>query len=365
MEDNENATLLDKTDKQASFADLLKTIEKTCQNCKPITPITCISGCKTWKFKNQLRKLHEKTKKPDFMTNLLNTLKNKRRVQLLEVISKENHSIRQLQQELRKIGFNHSQQTVVEEYINPLIGVGLLDEYQNLYYATLFGHKISDLMRDFHDLDDILSPHSECYEEITLHVLMKGARTYEKLKEIIPEKSVSRVLSRLQKAALAETSVEKDYIFFFTTKRNPNGSDFSPTERRVYEGIPREGISARKLAREAGISLRRTYKYLRRLKGKKLVFVRRRPASYSITSKGAEIGTMLEAVHNLATEALATTSRLVEEEQASQQLMIDIESPGKKRNTEQLVPLTTIQLTKQNCSLFEDSSDTSPKMTAG
>jgi len=363
MEGKGDIILLYRPGKQTSLADLLRTIEKTCQNCKPITPITCISGCKTWEFKNQLRKLHEKTKKPDFMTNLLNTLKNKRRVQLLEIISNGGHSMKQLQQELRKLGFNHSQQTVVGEYINPLIAVGLADEYQSLYHATLFGHKVSDLMRDFHYLEDVLSPHSECYEEIALDVLMKGARTYEKLREIIPEKNVARVLSRLQKAALAETSVEKDYVFFFTTKRNPNGSDFSPTEKRVYERIPKEGISARKLTREAGISLRRTYKYLRRLKGKKLVFVRKRPPSYSITSKGAEIGTMLQALHNLATEALATTAHLVEDEQASHQLIIDIEASGKKRNIEQLVPLTTIQPTKQNCSFFEDSSDIPRKMT--
>jgi len=364
MEDKHLTILLHGAEKQTSLADLVKVIEKTCQNCEPLTPITCISGCKTWKLKNQLRKLHEKTKNPDFMTNLLNTLKNKRRVQLLEVISKQNHSIAQLQQELRELGFCHSQQTVVEEYVKPLITVGLVEEHQNMYYATVFGHNISYLMRGFHDLEDILSPHSECYEEITLHALMKGPRTYEKLKEIIPEKSVARVLSRLQKASLAKTSIEKDYIFFFRTKRDPTVSDFSPTEKRVYERIPEEGISARKLAREAGISLRRTYKYLRRLKGKKLVFPRRRPASYSITSRGAEIGTMLEAMHSLAAEALAATAHLVQDEQASQQLTIDIEPSGKKRKIEQIVPLTTIQPIKQNCSFFEDSSDPPNEMTA-
>lgn len=112
-----------------------------------------------------------------------------------------------------------------------------------------------------------MSPHSECYEETVLDVLLKGPQTHEGLEEIIPKKSIARVLSRLQKAELAETSSDKDYIFF-ATKRDPNRSDLSPTEKRVYERLPKEGISARKLARGAGISLRRTYKYLRKLKGK-------------------------------------------------------------------------------------------------
>jgi predicted transcriptional regulator len=291
------------------------------------------------------------------MTNLLNTLKNKRRSQLLEIISKEHHSLKQLQQELRKLGFTHSQQTIIEEYVNPLITVGLADEHQNLYQPTLFGRKISDLTKNFRDLEDLLSPHSECYEEITLHALMKGSRTYESLAEIIPEKSVARVLSHLQKAALAETSADKDYVFFFTTKRNPHKSNLSPTEKKIYERVPMEGISARKLAREAGISLRRTYKYLRKLKGKKLVFTRKRPTSYSITAKGVKVGTMLEAMHKLATEALTATAHLVEDEQVGEHFTLNIEPAGKKGKNEQIVPLTTIQLIRQNGSFFEDSRD--------
>lgn len=342
MEDKDNTTLLHEADKQTSLADSLNAIEKMCKNCKPLSPITCISECKTWKIKNELRKLYGKAKNPDFMANLLNTLKNKRRSQLLEIISKEHHSIKQLQQELRKLGFNHSQHTIIEEYVNPLITVGLADERQNLYQSTLFGRKISDLTKDFHDLEDLLSPHSECYEERTLDALMKGPRTYESLAEIIPQKSVARVLSRLQKAALAETGADKDYVFFFTTKRKPCKSDFSPTEKRIYERISVEGISARKLAREAGISLRRTYKYLRKLKGKKLVFVRKRPTSYSITAEGVKVGTMLEAMHKLATDALTTTAKLVEDEQVRENFTLNIEPVRKKRKDEQIVSLTTI-----------------------
>jgi len=355
MEDKNISTLLHGADRPLSLADLLEPIEKTCKNCEPLAPITCMSGCKTWKLKNELRKLHEKTKDPAFMTNLLNTLKNKRRLQLLDVISKEPHTITLLQHELRKLGFNHSQQTIAQEYLGPLMTAGLADEYQNLYHATLFGRRINAVTKDVNDIEDILSPHSECYEEIALDLLMKGPRTYEALRRIIPEKSVARVLSRLQKAALAQTSSDKDYIFFFATKRNPDLSDFIPTEKIVYEGIPKEGISARKLANETRISLRATYRYLRKLKGKKLVFTRKRSTSYSLTAKGVKMCKMLEAIHDLAVEAVQTTGHLLDDERTRYQTTIDIEPAGKKRKDEQIVPLTSIQPVGQNGSSFENS----------
>ena len=355
MEYRTNMTLLHGAEKQTRLADLIGEMEKTCKNCKPLSPVTCVSGCKNWKLKNEFRKLHEKTRSSDFMTKLLNTMKNQRRLQLLEMISQEPHSLIQLQQKLRKLGFNHSQQTICREYLNPLMTVGLADEYQNLYYSTLFGRRISDMTKDFPNLEAFLSPHSECYEETALDALMKGPRTLEGLRGIIPEKSLGRVLGRLQKAALAETNAEKDYVFFFATKRSPDNSDLSPTEKKVYQGIPKEGISARSLAREAAISLRRTYKYLRRLKGKKLVFTRKKPTTYSTTAKGVKVGTMLEDVHKLAVEALTATTHLVGDENLTELVELNAEPAGKKRKNQLFVPLTTIQLPGQNGFLLKDS----------
>jgi hypothetical protein len=317
-------------DNHASLADLTKILKKNCENCRPLTPITCVTACKTWKLKNQLRKLHEKIENPNFLTKLLNTLKNKRRLQLLETISKEHYSITGLQQELKKREFNHSQQTIVEEYITPLIDVGLVDEDHNSYYTTVFGSKLSDLIKDFHDFGNVLPPHSECYEEITLDMLLRGPKTYEELGGIIPAKSVARVLSRLQKSVLAETGKEKDYIFFFRTRRSPNGSNLSCTERRVHENIPAEGICARKLAEKTRISLRRTYKYLRKLKGKKLVFTRKKPTAYALTVKGTQTAMMLEAVHKLAVEASTTTAYFVKDQKAIDELKIE-NSPKTKK----------------------------------
>src|SRR4030043_223490 len=72
----------------------------------------------------------------------------------------------------------------------------------------------------------------------------------------------------------------------------------------------REAGSSKKLTAETGISLRRTYKYLRRLKGKKLVFVRRKPKVYVLTEKGLQTVTGLQKLNELVQETMTTLSQL-------------------------------------------------------
>ena len=313
-----------------------------------MTPITCLAGCRTWKLKNQFRNLHKIARNPNFTTRLMNTLKNKTRLQLLQIIARGRPSIARLQQELKILGFIHSQQTIVEEYINPLVGVGLIQEDQNAYSATLFGWRLSELLNEFRDLGDILPPHSECYEEIALDVLTTGPKTPSELGNIVPANSVARILSRLQDAKLVQKSQETEHIFFFTTKRDPNIEKLSPTERRMYDNISNEGISARKLAQNTHISLRRTYRYIRRLKGKKLVFVREKPVSYWLTTKGTQITMMLHAMRNLTVEALKTTAFLAEEKGISGQLVYDAPSADWKDKNEEITQSNTTRRLKDN-----------------
>jgi predicted transcriptional regulator len=322
-----------RTEKQTSLGDMLKNLKQNCRNCNPLTPLTCVTECKTWKLKNQLRKIHEKMQKPDFEEKLLNTLKNERRLQLLGLISKQGYPISQLQQKLKTLGFNHSKQTIVEEYINPLVDVGLVEDAQNPYHATILGYKVNDLVGDFHYLNEILPPHSECYEETILETLMDRPRTYQEMRAVVSAKSLARVMSRLQRTALVQTNDEKNYIFFFQTKRDSHLSTLSPTERRVYENISEDGISAGKLAEKTQISLRRTYKYLRKLKGKKLVFTRKKPLFYSLTTKGVVLASTLRAIRNLVVETQATTAQLLENEEADETSAVSV-SGSREKNGE-------------------------------
>jgi predicted transcriptional regulator len=303
---------LDKTPGLTSLTDIVEEAERICKNCKPLTPIACITECKNWKIKNEFKKMYAKAREPNFMHILFNTLKNKRRLEILEMISNEQHAITRIQHELQNRGFNHSQQTISHEYLQPLLETGLVSERRNSYIATVFGQRTSDLSKDFRDNGELLSPHSECHEEIALSTLMEGPKTHEDLEKIIPQKNLTRVLSRLQKAQFISVITEKDYIFFFRTKRDPNISELSQTEKRVYDAIPEGGISARKLAREAGICVRKTYKYLRRLKGKKLVFTRKKPPMYTISARGARTGKILEDLRHLVADVLTASSRLNE-----------------------------------------------------
>ena len=325
MQIEEHTTSASWAESQTNLGQLIKNLEQKCNNCKPVSPIICVSDCKTWRLKNQIRKLHERIQGPDFLERLLNTLKNERRLQLLDMISKQHHSLPQLQIELRSQGYVHSQQTIIEEYIAPMVEVGLVQDDQNPYATTLLGSMVNDLVRDFRQLEQALPAHSDCYEETVLGILLEGPKTYEKIKKTIPTNSAPRVVSRLQKTGLVQTPKEKDYVFFFRTKRDPNLTRQLQTEKKVYDRIPEDGISAKKLACVAGISLRRTYKYLRKLKGKKLVFVRKKPLSYSLTDKGTKLAEILKALRKLSAETRTVTEQffLDQEQNSSQKLATD------------------------------------------
>jgi predicted transcriptional regulator len=175
----------------------------------------------------------------------------------------------------------------------------------------MLGRRLIELTKRCPDFVEILPPHSEGYEETLLADLLKETMTHENLEKLIPSATVARVLGRLQAAGLITTTKENDHIFFFKTQRDPNKESFSPTERRVYESILEEGISARRLARRMNISLRRTYKYLRRLKGKKMIFTREKPKSYALTEKGIEVATVLQRVQNSIREVFEVAAQIL------------------------------------------------------
>src|SRR5208283_2756989 len=70
-------------EKNRDFAAMLRVLDDECRKCNPLTPLECISRCKTWKLKNELRRLHKIMENPDFMKDLLNVLKNETRLQIL------------------------------------------------------------------------------------------------------------------------------------------------------------------------------------------------------------------------------------------------------------------------------------------
>jgi predicted transcriptional regulator len=326
---------------QASLAETAKKLEQRCQNCKPLSMLECVADCKVWKLKNEFRQLHKIMQDPSFTNHLLNTMKNKRRMQILKTLIRGEYAISELQQELKKLGYCHSQETIIGEYVNPLIEVGLVVEKQQKYHSTMFARKINDIFKDHYEVFEELPSHSECYEEKMLTILFNGPKTYKQVEKLVPAKSIARILKRLKTAEMIETIREKDFVFFFKTRRDPGKESLSHTEKRVRENLSEEGISAKKLAAKTGISLRRTYKYLRRLKGKKLVFVRKEPRVYVLTEKGLQTVTRLQRLSDLVQETTATLSQLFQNQDTARH---DREKDEKQLKT--ITPLTVSQYPK-------------------
>ena len=287
------------------IAEVLMTLDKECKNCKPVTPLECITSCNVWKLRNELRRLCETMENPNFMKDLLNVLKNDTRLQILQAIVRRRYSLEKLQQELKKTGYLHSQDTLSEEYLRPLLDMGLAAESQEQFYATTFGGRLNTLLENLPEFANFLPARSECYEENILKSLFSGPKTFEEIESIVSSKIVSRILKRLKTAGLIETPEERDYIFFFKSKRDPTKEELNQTENKVYTNIAEEGIAAKKLSEKTELSLRRTYKYLRGLKGKKLVFARKTPKTYALTEKGERIAWLLDELHKLVEETLS------------------------------------------------------------
>ena len=292
------------------LTSMLKTLDAECRNCAPASPLECINRCQAYKLKNELRKLSETMDHPGYIKELFNVLKNETRLHILQAIVNGRYSVSQLQQELKKTGHTHSQDTINEEYLQPLMAVGLANESRDEYYATHFGGRLTEVIGVFPEFADVLPAHSECYEETLLRALLSGPKTFEDIEAVVSPKIASRILKRLREVGLIETPEERDYIFFFKSKRDPSKETFTVTERKTYDSIPDEGISAGKLSKETSLSMRRTYKYLRGLKGKKLVFVRKTPKAYGLTCKGEQLASVLEGLHEIVEETWSSSQQV-------------------------------------------------------
>jgi predicted transcriptional regulator len=296
-----HSAVLQEVHENIDVAEVLEQTKEVCEQCHPITPIICTNRCAFWKLKREISIFHQKAKPADFTKKLLNTIKNNKRLQILKLLSNRRHSIDELQKTLKNLGHDHSKGTIEEEYVTPLRETGLLYERRNRYEITLLGSKLTRLLENV-KLENLLPPHSKCYEEEVIEALSQNPKTIEELKSTTEIRSLSRTLARLQETALITKENSRNYVFYFKTRRNPQNENFSPTEKRIYWRIPDEGTTAQKLAEKSDVSLRRVYKYLRKLRGKKLVFKRKLPKKFTLTEKGVVISDLLARINLLISE---------------------------------------------------------------
>lgn len=288
--------------KTSDLVETLKILGAECRTCAPLSPLECVTRCNLWRLKNELRQLRKTMDDPNFIKELINVLKNNTRLRILKTIVQGRYSVTKLQEQLRREGYLDSRETINEEHLRPLVEVGLAAESQDHYYATTFGDRLNEILGGFAEFVDILPAHSECYEETILDSLASGPKRFEDLEAYLSPKIASRILKRLKTVGLIEAPEDRDYVFFFRSKRDPNKESLSETEEKIYLALPEDGIAARKLAARTNISLRRTYKCLRGLKGKKLIFTRKNPRTYSLAQKGEKLASLLKALQDLVGE---------------------------------------------------------------
>jgi DNA-binding transcriptional ArsR family regulator len=286
---------ISRTQDGASFSGFLKSLDVKCLTCAPVTPLECLTICKVYKLKSELRHLRESMmNNPDYVKELFNALKNAPRLRILQSIVNGKNSICDLQQELNKAGHNHSQSALTKDYLAPLVALGMVGESREQYCLTSFGSRLTRLLGCFPEFATKLPARSECYEETLLQYLLLGPKTFEEIELVVSPRNVSRTLNRLHSARLIKTPSQREYVFFFKTIRASEKETLRTSERRIYDAIAScDGISAGSLAEQTGYSIRVVYRCIRRLKGKKLVFIRRTPKAYRLTCKGEKLASVL------------------------------------------------------------------------
>jgi predicted transcriptional regulator len=295
--------------KNKTLLEILEYAENYCEDCEIVSPMICVERCDVWKVKNEVLEIKQRVSRRDHISKLFNVLKNERRLRILDALIEKPRSIKELQKCLSKMGFQHSRSTISNAYINPLLEVGLIKREGTKYRLTFYGRNFHGILRGVF-LRGLLPIHSCCYEEIVLRELKDKPKTFNELAAKVPSKSLSRVLARLRKRGLIRKNLRADYVFYHKVK-GCSKVKLSPTEKRMFKVIPKTGISARNLSKEVEINLRRTYKYLRRLKAKKLVFALKMPRTYELTEMGVEIAQLLEEITLLSMTSLSTPMQIV------------------------------------------------------
>jgi len=266
--------------------------------------MVCVERCEVWRVKHEILETRRVMNESNHRHQLLNVLKNRRRWRTLEALCEKSRSVKELQRDLRQRGFRHSRRTTVEAYLKPMMRVGLIRGDGVRFKVTFYGRKIHDQLAGlgWRSLSSMLPIHSCCYEEVVLKELDKP-KTFNELASHVPPKSLSRILMRLRARGLVAKSLRTDYVFYHRVKGKPKPR-LSPTERRVFDAIPQAGIPVRQLSKIVGINLRRTYKYLRRLREKKLVVALKASRTYELTVQGREILKVLDEMEKLAFSSL-------------------------------------------------------------
>lgn len=121
----------------------------------------------------------------DAMSDLLNVLKNKRRIKLAQILLEQPLSLDEIQQRLKREGYYHSRDTIRKHYAGPMVATKLFVEENGKYKLTDEGRRIIAILGDL-DLGSIFPASSGCYEETCL-LSLEVPRNYNELAQYLPK----------------------------------------------------------------------------------------------------------------------------------------------------------------------------------
>ncbi len=228
----------------------------------------------------------------DSIRNILNALKNPRRRALLEILVKDGPcDVATLQKKLKDYGYYHSQSTIENSYVLPLIKAELVRREDNKFAVTDLGVRIYEIIKD-REWPSVLAKPNQCYEELVLLFLHDSPKPLREVLLLVPGHEISRVLKRIADL------IEKQRTHVYCTPLLPEPpSDASPAEREIFNIIKEEGeITVSEVIRRASVIPRTVFKCLRRLKEKKAIKSYRRPSMIALNEKGKEVAAFLWSI---------------------------------------------------------------------
>ena len=270
-------------------------IGEVCENCRPLSPMMCVELCQIWRLKREYRDPFLLVKKPS-LPELFNRMKNSRRLKIMESLIEKPLSLKDIRDGLKEKSYYHSLSTLRDSYITPLEDADFIQNEDDLYKITSKGKIISNILINSEIAK--LPLHSKGYEEKILNALLSGPKPYNELTKIVPNGSLHRSLKRLQHKNFIVNSSFPSRVFYFASKRRPTRR-LSPTEMKIFKALPKEGISGRDLTEKVGISVRRVYKYLKRLRYKRHVEKVKKTAIYKVTDAGKRLAQSLNTAYTL------------------------------------------------------------------
>ncbi len=275
---------------------VLRDITETCESCRPLNPIICVESCPIWTLKRKYREAFKDLAEKPSLTDFLHLTKNERRLKILERLHEKPCTLEELHEHLKNAGYSHSLNILRHHYVRPLADVSFVEEQNGVYAITFKGKSIYNLLTTSEIAK--LSTHSQGYDEKILKNLLSGPKTYDDLREIVPNGSLRRSLRRLQKSNFLFKPTLNGRIFYFATKKRPTRK-LSQTEMKIFKALPPEGLSTKDISEKAGISMRRVYEYLKRLKYKRHVRKEEKTAVYRLTDAGKSLAQSINLAYSL------------------------------------------------------------------